>query len=117
MKFRTPKEISAFDLHLWLTGVQKNPLIIDVREESELEIATFPFSFIHLPLSKSNLWLDSIFDKLASSKEIVVICHMGVRSLDFGNWLLAQNKNYEVWNLTGGIDSWSNEIDSNLTSY
>lgn len=117
MKVSTPKEISAFDLHLWLIGDRKNPLIIDVREENELEIATFPFSFIHLPLSKSSVWLDSIYETLSSSTEIVVICHMGVRSFNFATWLLSENKNYEVWNLTGGINSWSNEIDSTITSY
>ena len=43
---------NAFDLNEWFISEDENPIIIDVRENSELEIACFPREFLHLPISK-----------------------------------------------------------------
>ena len=41
---RTPlQQISAPDLQDWLRSEQPQPLLVDVREAQELEIAPFPF--------------------------------------------------------------------------
>jgi rhodanese-related sulfurtransferase len=47
----------------------------------------------------------------------VVLCHAGIRSLHFGLWLLEQNPNRDVWNLEGGIDAWSVEVDPTVARY
>ena len=47
-----PKTLNAFDLNEWFNSEDENPIIIDVREDSELEIACFPKEFLHLPISK-----------------------------------------------------------------
>ena len=47
-----PKTINAFDLNEWFNSEDENPIIIDVREDSELQIACFPKEFLHLPISK-----------------------------------------------------------------
>ena len=48
----SPKTINAFDLNEWFNSEVEDPIVIDVRENSELEIATFPKLFLHLPISK-----------------------------------------------------------------
>ena len=48
---------------------------------------------------------------------MVVVCHAGVRSHHFGLWLLEQPWNLEVWNLDGGIDAWSVQVDPSVPRY
>jgi rhodanese-related sulfurtransferase len=116
MASSSPQSISAKDLHEWLsrgTCLQ----LVDVREHSEVEIAPFPGQVEHLPLSESNLWLSDLPERLTTSKPIVVICHAGIRSRNFGCWLLEKGKDYDVWNLEGGIHAWSVEVDPNVPRY
>ena len=48
---------------------------------------------------------------------VVVICHAGVRSWQFGCWLLQQRPDLTVWNLEGGIDAWSVQVDPSVPRY
>ena len=50
-----PKTLNAFDLNEWFNSENEDPIIIDVREDSELEIACFPRKFVHLPISKVSI--------------------------------------------------------------
>ncbi len=117
MNQKLPHNISPKELYEWLKKDVDRPILIDVREDSELEIARFPSVAFHLPLSKYENWIKTLFDKVSVSKPVVVICHSGIRSWNFANWLIEQDSRYEVWNLEGGIDAWSLEIDKSLTRY
>ena len=112
-----PKTINAFDLNEWFNSEDENPLIIDVREDSELEIAIFPKKFIHLPISKVSF--DYVKRKIGGSKDkkIVVLCHAGIRSYNFGQWSIDNNLVNEIWNLEEGIDGWSKYIDQTIPRY
>ena len=117
MNHKTPRNISAQELFDLLENDSMKPTLIDVREDSELEIASFPFVSFHLPLSKFEDWSQSLLQELSVDTQIVVICHSGIRSRNFGLWLLEQDDSYDVWNLQGGIDSWSLEIDQSISRY
>ena len=93
------------------------PFIIDVREDNEIAIASFPFSVLHLPLSKASNWSSKIAKLLPRDRPVVVVCHAGVRSLNFGIWLLEQRLTKSVWNLVGGIDAWSTDVDKSVPRY
>ena len=95
----------------------EKPFIVDVREDSEIAIASFAFSVLHLPLSKSANWSEKIEELLPKDQPIVVVCHAGVRSLNFGIWLLEQGIRKQVWNLVGGIDAWSTDVDRSVPRY
>ena len=112
-----PKTINAFDLNEWFNSEYENPIIIDVREDSELEIASFPGDFLHLPISKISV--EYVKSKIsgAKDKKFVVICHAGIRSYNFGQWSLDNNLVNEIWNLEEGIDGWSKYIDQTITRY
>ncbi len=114
---RTPKNLSVFQLHDWLQADETNPLIIDVREDNELKIASFPFDFLHLPLSKFSDWINHWSEGVVRTQAVVVICHSGIRSKRFGSWLIDNEWAGEVWNLEGGIDAWSINIDSSIPRY
>ena len=113
-----PLSISPKELHEILEDdTSEKPLIVDVREDNEVAIASFAFSVLHLPLSKAANWSGNIKELLPKDQTIVVVCHAGVRSLNFGIWLLEQGITKRVWNLVGGIDAWSKDIDQSVPRY
>ena len=113
----TPTPISAKDLHRWLSDSSSLPICVDVREDQELELAPFPADVLHLPLSRSSDWMETLPQLLPNDRPVVVICHAGIRSWNFGTWLLEQEIGYQVWNLEGGIDAWSINVDSSVPRY
>ena len=116
MQSQSPRSLSARELQQWLSHCSTIQLV-DVREHSELEIAPFPAPVEHLPLSESNLWLSDLPVRLKTTEPIVVICHAGIRSRNFGCWLLEQGLGFDVWNLEGGIHAWSVDVDPTVPQY
>ena len=112
-----PKNLSVFKLNEWLQGDLEKPILVDVREDKELQIAPFPFAYTHLPLSRSSDWINDLSEYLPVQKPIVVFCHAGVRSWNFGSWLINESWDGEIWNLDGGIDAWSVNIDPSVPRY
>lgn len=86
-------------------------VLIDVREPWEYNIAKIGGAQL-IPLGT----LASEYKKLDPHAEIVMHCHMGMRSMDATQFLLQQGfKN--VKNLTGGINAWSQQIDPSVPRY
>lgn len=85
--------------------------LIDVREPFEFEIARIDGARL-LPLSKFNEWIGA----LRPETETIVMCHHGVRSAQVCAYL-AQSGFAKVFNLDGGIDAWSAEIDRKVPRY
>ena len=112
-----PKNINAFKLNEWFDSEDENPVVIDVREDQELQIASFPMEYLHLPISKVSV--EYVKTKISDIKDqkFVVICHAGVRSYNFGQWSLDNNLVNEIWNLEEGIDGWSRYIDQKIPRY
>ena len=118
MKQNIPLNISPKELNRVLEDdSSEKPFIVDVREDNEIALASFPFSVLHLPLSKAANWSAKIVELLPKDQPIVVVCHAGVRSLNFGVWLLEQGVTKRVWNLVGGIDAWSTDVDQSVPRY
>jgi len=113
---RLPGRLSAPDLaeHLRIGSPIQ---VVDVREDQELELARLPHPVLHLPLSRSADWMEGIGDLLDPARPVAVVCHSGMRSWQFGCWL-AQERGYpEVWNVEGGIEAWSREVDPSVPRY
>jgi rhodanese-related sulfurtransferase len=85
--------------------------LIDVREPMEFELARIDGAKL-LPLSRFNEWID----ELDPEAEIVVMCHHGIRSANLCMFLI-RNGFARVFNLDGGIDLWSKEIDPSVPRY
>ena len=118
MNTQVPLNISPHELNKILDDdSSEKPFIIDVREDNEIAIASFAFSVLHLPLSKAADWSGNIEELLPNDQPIVVVCHAGVRSLNFGIWLLEKGITKSVWNLVGGIDAWSKDVDQSVPRY
>jgi len=112
----TPTPIRAQDLQQRLQAGE--PLqLVDVREPMELALARLNQSVIHLPLSESEHWIASLQEVLNPDRDVVVLCHAGVRRWQFGCWLMEAQGFPRVWNLHGGIDAWSVEVDPSVPRY
>ena len=53
---------------------------------------------------------------LAKDSAIVLHCHHGVRSRQAGQQLIEQGFT-QVYNLSGGIDAWSVQVDESVPRY
>ena len=111
-----PKPLKARELETWLSQ-NVDLTLVDVREEQELAIAPFPYPVKHLPLSEAQNWMGTLNEFLPPAGPVVVLCHAGIRSWNFGCWLLEQQPAREVWNLEGGIDAWSVMVDPAVPRY
>jgi rhodanese-related sulfurtransferase len=92
-------------------GPGSTVVLLDVREHVELEIASVP-SAVHVPMREIPTKLAE-FDR---DMPIVVMCHSGGRSRRVAEYLLG-NGFSQVFNLRGGIDAWSTEIDPQVPRY
>jgi adenylyltransferase/sulfurtransferase len=85
--------------------------LIDVRELFEYEIARIDGAKL-IPLGE----IAERLDELEREQPIVVHCHTGMRSAQAAR-LLQQRGFANVYNLEGGIDAWSDQIDPNVPKY
>ena len=85
--------------------------IVDVRESHELAIARINGTR-HIPLAS----LESRIDELSRDREIVVHCKAGGRSAQAVRRLRAAGFK-RVWNLAGGIQRWSRDVDPSVPTY
>ena len=112
-----PKSLTVHNLNDWLNSKNENPIIIDVREGLEIDIASLSFVDIYIPISKVSFeYVSSIISKHLN-KRFVILCHRGIRSYNFAQWLLDNDLAKDVWNLEEGIDGWSIHIDSSIPRY
>jgi adenylyltransferase/sulfurtransferase len=86
--------------------------LIDVREESEVAIATIP-NAIHIPLAQ----VVSRMDEIDPNRETVVHCKGGGRSARAIDALQRSGFTGKLINLQGGIIGWSNEVDPTVPKY
>lgn len=85
--------------------------LLDVREPYEWRIARIEGARL-IPLAQ----LGARLQELDRDRDIVLYCHHGFRSLTAGEFLVAQGFP-RVWNLSGGIDRWSAEVDPSVATY
>lgn len=105
----TPTEL----LNRWPDAAarQAEVILLDVREPEELELAALGESR-HIPMMQ----VPGRLEELPRDKVLVVMCHGGGRSRRVAEFLAA-NGFERVFNLRGGIDAWSREIDQSVPRY
>jgi rhodanese-related sulfurtransferase len=89
-------------------------VLLDVREAWEFDRAKIANS-VNLPMSTLAARVDEIRE-LQDDKELVVICHHGVRSMHVAQFLASQGFESLI-NLRGGIDAWSTQVDPSVPVY
>ena len=106
------RTVTAPELADWLQDPSRpSPVILDVREHWEIEIASLPDSE-HVPMGR----LPSSLDRLQPERTTVCLCHHGARSQNVA--LFLERSGFErVANIAGGINAWSGECDPAVPRY
>ena len=86
-------------------------VVLDVREDEELAVASLD-GVVHIPMQQ----IPERLDTLDRSKTIIVMCHAGGRSAMVADFLLQQGFT-AIFNMTGGIQRWSEEVDASIPQY
>ena len=103
------KSINAHELKK-LINEKSNFTLLDVREDSELKIAKIKISK-HIPMGE----ISTRIEEIDIETPIIVMCHSGVRSARVCQYLTENG--YDASNLTGGINSWSTDVDPSVPIY
>jgi len=106
----TTRSITVQTLQEWLSGSEP-PVVIDVREPYEYEIAHLNGTLIPKATVEDRL------DAIPAEGRVVVHCRSGVRSADVINLLESKYGFGNLYNLEGGILAWAREIDPGMATY
>ena len=85
-------------------------LLLDVRSHGEFELANIGGTLIPLDT------LEEQIGNIPKDLSIYCLCHHGVRSAHAANFLIHSGLT-NVYNIDGGIDAWSLQVDSNIPRY
>ncbi len=105
MKEITPNELQA------LLACDAPPLLVDVREQIEADIAQIAGSQL-IPMGS----LPHRLQELPKERAVALYCHHGMRSARAVQFLRQMGFDRSI-NLAGGIDAWSEEVDSSVPRY
>ena len=102
----TPKQVAE-----WLASDVEPPVLLDVREPWELAICRIEGS-VSIPMGR----IPGAVSKLDPDREILVICHHGIRSYQVARYL-EQRGFTRVVNLEGGVAAWARDQDPAMAVY
>lgn len=105
------QQLSVQDLRKRLDAGSGDVVVLDVRESGEISTAALPGT-LNIPMRE----IPARLEELPKDKEIVVMCHHGMRSQQVAGFL-AQRGFENIYNLSGGIDAWSREVDPAVPLY
>ena len=91
------------------------PLLLDVREDWEVAVAAIRIDGVaasHIPMGR----IPERLAELDPEQPVVCICHHGMRSAQVAHFLERQGF-ATVYNLAGGIDAWSEQVDATVPRY
>ena len=99
----------------WLQAQATPPLLLDVREPWELQVASVRadgFEVVAIPMNE----IPGRLAELPEDRPIACLCHHGMRSQNVAAFLARQGYT-DVANIAGGIDAWSREKDPTVARY
>lgn len=106
-----PMEISVAEVKQLLDA--GDLVLIDCREQNEYDHCRIESSTL-IPMNETPEKMDLLTPH--KDKRIVIHCHHGGRSMQVTQYLRGQGFD-KVQNMTGGIDVWSVEVDSEVARY
>jgi len=112
------EQIRPSELAGWLEQAAASgaaPLVLDVRESWELEVASVKadgFELVTIPMSE----MPGRLAELDTSRPVACLCHHGARSQRVASFLQQQGFD-RIANIAGGIDAWSLERDASVPRY
>jgi len=105
------RTMTAQQLQTYLQSAETLPVLLDVREPQEFAHCHIEGS-VNIPMNT----VPTRLGELAPEKEIITICHHGMRSGAIAEFLLSRGY-VNVTNLQGGIDAWAIQVDPKMPRY
>jgi len=106
------QNLTAPDLAQWLADPSRPaPVLLDVREPWEIATAHIA-GCVDIPMRD----IPARSEELDDDAQIVCICHHGARSANVAMFLEGRGFK-QVFNLQGGIDAWSRQVDPKVPLY
>lgn len=106
-------EISATELKERLDRGEEM-VLLDIRNAYELDLANLENSSIHIPQDQLMARVDELSPYV--EQDVVVYCRTGNRSQGCVQFL--KSKGFKkVFNLTGGLHAWSDDVDPAVMKY
>jgi rhodanese-related sulfurtransferase len=105
------RQLTVRELKQRLDQGTNNFTLLDVREPWECNICALPGATA-IPMRE----IPARAAELPKDREIVVLCHHGVRSQRVASFLAGVGFT-QLNNLEGGIDAWAREIDPKMPTY
>ncbi len=110
-------QVRPSQLAEWLASVRADgeAVVLDVREPSELQIASVKadgFKLMTIPMGV----IPPRLAELDPEQPIACLCHHGGRSMQVAAFLQARGFSH-VTNIAGGINAWSAELDPTIPRY
>ncbi len=109
------KEITGPELRAMAERGDRPLLVVDVREPWEVAVASLRIDGIEtrcIPMNE----IPGRLATLDPAQPTVCVCHHGARSAHVVAFL-DRNGFTDAWNLAGGIDAWSAEVDPGVPRY
>jgi rhodanese-related sulfurtransferase len=91
------------------------PVLLDVREPWEVQTASLALPgarTLAIPMNE----VPHRLGELDAAQPVLSLCHHGMRSLQVAAFLERQGFT-QVFNVVGGIDAWSCEVDASVPRY
>jgi rhodanese-related sulfurtransferase len=96
----------------WLADESRPaPVLLDVREPWEISTASIA-DCVSIPMRE----IPARSEELDDETPIVCICHHGARSANVAMFLESRGFK-QMFNLQGGIDAWSRQVDTSVPTY
>lgn len=109
------QQLSVDRLPAQLQALGADTVLLDVREPWEMALASIRIEgarLLSIPMGQ----IPQRLDELDPLQPIVCYCHHGMRSLQVVAFLQRQGFN-SVYNLAGGIEAWSVQMDPAVPRY
>jgi molybdopterin/thiamine biosynthesis adenylyltransferase/rhodanese-related sulfurtransferase len=106
------QQLPATEAHAMLTS-DNPPFLLDVRLPDEIRVAKIEGAH-NIPLQEIAARHEEL--EHLKGKPIILHCHKGMRSLRAASFL-AEKGYTQLYNLQGGIEAWSLDVDSSVPRY
>jgi rhodanese-related sulfurtransferase len=111
------QQISPAQFIDWLTTATTHgqPLVLDVRETWECELASIAPAGCEVQIMPMQSVPNRLVE-LNKNRPIACLCHHGSRSMQVASFL--ENHGFQnIVNISGGINAWSNQVDASIPVY
>lgn len=110
-------QVRPSQLAAWLESVRVHgePVVLDVREPFELQVASVKADGFHLLTIPMGV-IPPRLTELDPEQPVACLCHHGGRSMQVAAFLQSRGFSH-VANIAGGINAWSAELDPSIPRY